>query len=273
MQQQLMAATPIVPTHRVAPDTYVVPQLNQTPVGYTFLNSLVITGEQPVIVDTGAAAFREQWLEQVFGLVEPEDVRYVFLSHDDIDHTGNLLPVLELCPNAELVTNWFTVERMSAAHRLPLDRLRWVNDGDSFDAGDRTLVAIRPPYYDSPTTRGLYDAKTGVYWASDCFAAPVPFPVEDGADVPDEAYRGGFLAANRLIAPWFQDVDPAKMNAKIDRLQALGPRTIASGHGPTIHGRTIEKAYALLRDLPALDAFQEPTQAQLEQMRAAMMAA
>ena len=54
------------------------------------LNSLVIQGPEPVIVDTGAALLREQWAEQVFGLVEPDAVRWIFLSHDDADHTGNL---------------------------------------------------------------------------------------------------------------------------------------------------------------------------------------
>ena len=74
-----------------------------------------------------------------FGLVDPADVRWVFLSHDDSDHTGNLAPVLDLCPNATLVTSWFANERMSGDLVVPPHRQRWVNDGESFDAGDRTL--------------------------------------------------------------------------------------------------------------------------------------
>jgi hypothetical protein len=101
----------------------------------------------------------------------------------------------------------------------------------------------------------------------------VPFPVEDAADVPEEAYRGGFLAANRLIAPWFRYADPSKMDAAIDRLRALDIRAIATGHGPAVFGRAIQKGYALLRELPNLEAFAEPTQQDLEHMRAALNAA
>ena len=127
---------------------------------FVYLNSMVILGEEPVIVDTGTPANRKQWLEDVFSLVEPEDVRWVFLSHDDVDHSGNLDQVMTACPNAKLVCNWAMVERHTNCFNFPLDRCRWVMDGESFDVGDRTLQAVRPPVYDSPTTRGLFDPTT-----------------------------------------------------------------------------------------------------------------
>ena len=65
-----------------------------------YLNSMVIRGAEPVIVDTGTPANRRQWLEDVFAIVEPEDVRWIFLSHDDVDHSGNLDEVFAACPNA-----------------------------------------------------------------------------------------------------------------------------------------------------------------------------
>jgi glyoxylase-like metal-dependent hydrolase (beta-lactamase superfamily II) len=116
---------------------------------------------EPVIVDTGAPVHREQWLEKVFSVVEPEDVRWIFLSHDDGDHTGGLLDVLERCPQATLVTNFFSVERLALEKpALPLERMRWVEPGGSFDAGDRVLHLFRPPIFDGPTSRGLFDPKT-----------------------------------------------------------------------------------------------------------------
>jgi flavorubredoxin len=64
-----------------------------------------------LIVDTGTPANRRQWLEEVFSLVEPEDVGCIFLSHDDVDHTGNLDEALSVCSNATVVCNWAMVER------------------------------------------------------------------------------------------------------------------------------------------------------------------
>jgi flavorubredoxin len=119
------------------------------------LNTMVIRGAEPVVVDTGMAENRDQYLADVFSLVEPEDIRWVFISHDDVDHTGNLNALMERAPNATLVINWFMTTRMGASLEVPPTRQRWVGDGEGLDVGDRVLQAVRPPIFDSPTTRGL----------------------------------------------------------------------------------------------------------------------
>ncbi len=149
-----VAPTTYVPPTKVAADTYMIHQV-QPATGaplYVYINSMVILGAEPVIVDTGTPANRKQWLEDVFSLVEPEDVRWIFLSHDDVDHTGNLDEALTACLNAKLVCNWAMVERHTNCFDFPLERCLWVMDGEAFSAGDRTLVAVRPPVFDSPTT-------------------------------------------------------------------------------------------------------------------------
>ena len=61
--------------------------------GHFPMNSMVIRGVEPVLVDCGAPAVRPQWLEAAWSVVDPIDVRWVFLTHDDRDHSGNLLPI------------------------------------------------------------------------------------------------------------------------------------------------------------------------------------
>ena len=193
-------------TEEIAPDTHVVRQLSgegTAPVA-VHVNTMVITGEEPVIVDTGPSLTRSGWLEHAFAVVDPADVRWVYLSHDDVDHAGNVLEVLDRCPHATLVTNWFSVERMAADTPLPLDRMVWVNDGESFRAGDRELVAVTPPVYDSPTTRGLFDASTGVYWAADALGSPVTHQVDDIRDLDPGFFREAFLGQQLMISPWMQ---------------------------------------------------------------------
>ena len=82
-------------------------------------------------------------MDAVFSIVEPEDVRWIYLSHEDHDHIGNLRRDARRCPNATLVTTWFMVERLHATTTLPIERMRWVNDGERFSAGDRTLTCRR----------------------------------------------------------------------------------------------------------------------------------
>jgi flavorubredoxin len=260
-----------VAPYRVADGTWVVPQLMEAPpVGLFYLNSLVIQGREPVIVDTGTLINRDQWLEHVFSLVDPADVRWVFLSHDDADHTGNLVPVLEACPNAVLVTTWFGVGRMVDRYEIPMDRVRFVRDGDRLDAGDRTLTAVRPPLFDNPTTRGLFDAKTGVYWASDAFCMSVPHAAEDVAALDRKVAQEALLLGARLISPWHCWLDPAKWNVHLERVRSVPIDTIASCHAPAIRGgEDIDWAFELLRSAPELDPWSEFSQQDLDNWMAA----
>ena len=80
--------------------------------------------------DTGFSSNRDQYLEDVFSIVEPEDIRWVFISHDDVDHTGNVNELMALAPNATLVVNWFMWERMGSTLEVPMHRQRWLGDGE-----------------------------------------------------------------------------------------------------------------------------------------------
>jgi len=144
-------------------------------------------------------------------------VRWIFISHDDIDHAGNLAVLMELCPKAIVLTSWFAVGRMISTDGidLPMHRIRFVNDGDEVDIGDRKLRALLPPIFDNPTTRGVYDPSTGFYWASDCFGAPVPGFVPEADDVPAADWREGFLMLHRMLSPWHTMLDHRRYGAAV----------------------------------------------------------
>jgi hypothetical protein len=111
---------------------------------------------------------------------------------------------------------------------LPMDRVRFVNDGDAVDVGDRVLRAVLPPIFDNPTTRGLFDPTTGFFWGGDCFAAPVPDLICEADDVPADLWREGFLGLHRMLAPWHTMLDHRRFGVIVDRVQSLGI-TVAAG--------------------------------------------
>lgn len=253
---------------RIADDVFLIRQLEGegTQPMCLAVNSLVIAGDEPVIVDTGAKSNRERWLEDVFSIVRPRDVRWIFISHDDVDHLGNLAPVLERCTNATLLVNWLTVQRTAAEIRLPLKRMRWIDDGDHFEAGNRMLVALRPPTFDSPTTRGLFDTRSRVYWATDSFGALVPHHVDAAADLSLEAFQTGFTWFNRTMAPWVAIADERKFGDSVKAVRALDAACIATCHGPVIRREETETAFTLMERMPTVPAMPLRGQAQLEAM-------
>ena len=259
--------------YQVADETFVIPWiLEAPPVGFFPMNSMVIRGSEPMIVDTGAPANREEWLRNVASVVDLDDVRWIFLSHDDRDHSGNLLAALEACPNATLLTTWFMVGRMFEEWPTPLERCRFLNDGESFEAGDRTLTALRPPLFDNPTTRGLFDHRTGVFWSVDTFATNLPRPMVDARELSEGDFADGQSLGARLVAPWHEWLDEAKFHAHVDKTQALPITVLAGCHTPAIAGPRVEHAFELLRRVPSADPWPEFTQADLEQWMAGPLA-
>lgn len=270
-------AEPVPPKPRhlpveIAPETYVITDTageGVEPVT-VHMNSLLIRGEQPIVVDTGVASNRDRFLDDVFGLVDPHDVRWVFLSHDDVDHYGNVDAVMDACPNATLVTSWFMTQRLVDELHVAANRWRWLTDGEALDVGDRVLTAFRPPLYDSPTTRGLFDHSTGVYWASDCFAAAVPKGTSFVEELDRDVWSSGFAAFNAMNSPWVSLVDRDRWAVECRRLSDLPVAAIASTHGPTIEASDLGWAFELLAQMPDEVAPPQPDQSVLDAIVAAM---
>lgn len=263
-----------LPPFEVAPETFVL-RAAQPAFGAPLsvaLNSLVIRGAEPLVLDTGTRSNREAWLADLTSIVDPDDVRWVLLSHDDEDHTGNLAPVLDLCPNATLVTTWAATERMGGSLSVPPERLRWVDDGEQLDIGDRVLQAWRPPVYDSPTTRAVFDPTTRVLWASDAFATPMPSePAERVDDMPAELWAEGMaMFHHHALCPWVAIVDRGAFAANVDRLRALEPAAITGAHTPLITDDAISTAFDLLAGLPDVTPPPHPDQ---QALNAALTAA
>lgn len=269
MQAEIPPTTP----QEIAPETWLIP--NRVAAGdgaYLPVNSMVIRGAEPVIVDTGAPIHRDLWKDKTFSLVEPSDVRWIFLSHDDGDHTGSLLDTLELCPNATLVANFFIVERLAFEYELPLQRMRWLSEGDSLDVGDRTLHLFKPPIFDGPTTRGIFDPSTATMWAVDSFAALVTEGVYDAHDVPADLYDESFAEFNSMISPWHQWLDPVAYGRHADSVEAMGLLTVASAHGPTLTGDFIHDAFDRVRGMAGQPILPGPGAEALDDMIADLLA-
>jgi flavorubredoxin len=257
----------------IAADTWLIPTLAAEPSGSFFgAHSLVITGREPVVIDTGCALVRDQWMASLTRVVDPADVRWVVVSHDDHDHIGNLPLILEHCPNATLVCNFSIVARLMGDVELPLDRMRWIDPGGTLDAGDRTLHFVRPPIFDSPATRGVFDDATGVLWAADSFGTFFPGEVYDADDVPTDLYDVSFELLNTWNTPWLEWVDTDRFRRHVAATAQLPLQVVASAHGPVHRGARIADAFARTLALAGRPVAPTPGQDVLDQLLSAVLA-
>src|SRR4051812_46537766 len=131
----------------VLPTDLVVPGVGTIPV-----YSYVLLSREPVLIDTGLGIDSPAFVDALRSVIDPAELRWIWLTHDDSDHTGSLQTLMELAPNAKLATHGLGALRMSTWFPLPLDRVHALALGDQLDVGDRTLRAVRPPTFDNPMT-------------------------------------------------------------------------------------------------------------------------
>lgn len=219
--------------YEIAEETFVIPgALPVAGVGYLPVNSMIIRGEEPLILDTMTGVQKEEFFEKAFSLVDPKDVKWIFVSHEDRDHTGNLGGLLEQCTNAKIITNFLGLGKLSEGFELDPHQVYFLNDGDSLDIGDRTIEAIRPPLFDSSATRGFFDSKTGTYFSADCFGTAVSEIVQYTDDMGPKDFEDGFFWMNRVNHVWFHHIPTSVIEETAVHIRRLDPQRIASAHGP-----------------------------------------
>ncbi|KCZ72113.1 putative flavoprotein [Candidatus Methanoperedens nitroreducens] len=256
--------------HQVAPDIDVLPaHFPILDMGFLPVNAFVIKAAEPVLVDTGMGMDSEEFMKALESVIDPQDLKWVWLTHDDADHTGSIRKVLEAAPTARLAVNALAMLRMSTTWQVPMDRACWLNSGDSISVGDRKLTAVRPPLFDNPTTIGIYDEKSETFFSSDCFGAIISSPVQDADEVQEVDLAQGMIGWASVDSPWVHTVEPSKFNQELDRIRQMAPRSILSTHLPPARSK-MEQFLKLLAAVPASEPFVAPDQAALEQILAQM---
>jgi hypothetical protein len=122
-----------------------------------------------------------------------------------------------------------------------------------------------------PTTRGLFDPTTGVYWAADGFASPMLTPVRDVEELDADFWLEGMAMFNQYVSPWITLTDDAKFQATVDRVEALGASRLVGCHTPVIGRSHIDWAMTATRRSPYATVAPEPDQAVLDQIQLSLI--
>ena len=239
--------------------------------GFLPVNAYLVHAEQPLLVDSGLPTSRPDFLRALWSQIEPADLRWIYLTHPDRDHTGSLVEILETAPHARLITTFLGLGILSLEYQISLDRIFLLNPGQSIDLGDRRLSAFRPPVYDSPATTGFYDLRTGTCFTSDCFGSPVASEDQAGVDdittLPAADLLAGQLLWATVDSPWVTSVDRAAFRASLQPLRQLDPSVVLCTHLPPAHAATA-KLLDTLETAPDANPFVGPDQAALEKLLA-----
>jgi flavorubredoxin len=235
------------------------------------VNAFVLDGAEPILVDTGPVIESEEFMAALRSVIDPGDIRWIWLTHTDFDHIGSLHRLLEENDRLKVITTFVGVGIMSLAAPLPMDRIHLVNPGQEITIGDRTLRALRPPAFDNPVTTGFFETSSKTLFSADCFGALLAEVPERADELSEEALHQGQVFWGTVDSPWLHRTDAAMLTKEVDTLRALEPDLVLSSHLPAAPGSMFDRLTANLEAVPAATPFVGPDQSALEAMLAEMM--
>jgi flavorubredoxin len=227
------------PSYSPADGIYVLPSAVPIPgLGRLPVNAFVIAAKEPVLVDAGLPFERDAFLAELDAVIDPPELRWIWLTHVDPDHTGALRALVDEIPHLGVITSYLGALKLQLVAPVSFDRLCVVAPGQSVDLGDRRLVAVRPPVFDAPETLGLFDGRAGALYTVDCFGAALDARVEDARTIPPAALAAAQRRWAMVDAPWLRLVDRGAFARALDEVRTLAPALLLGSHLPPAPGLT-----------------------------------
>jgi len=189
----------------------------------TSYNAYFIQGkEKNVLLDTVDPS---QWDTLRDQLEELPAVDYVIHHHGEQDHSGSLPMVLEMYPDAKVVTNekckGLLLEHLYVAE----NRFKVIGDGDTLPLGGKTLRFIFTPWVHWPETFTTYLEEDKILFSCDFFGSHL---------ATTDMFAGPAVAqgpAKRYYAEIMMPFAPL-VAKNVDKVAEQKIRIIAPSHGP-----------------------------------------
>ncbi|MEA5553549.1 diflavin flavoprotein [Anabaena cylindrica UHCC 0172] len=207
----------------------------------TTYNSFLIRGEQIALVDTSHEKFRQLYFDTLTGLINPEEINYLIISHTEPDHSGLVKDLLQMAPDITVVGSKVAIQFLEDLVHRPFKR-RIVKNGDRLDLGNgHEFEFVIAPNLHWPDTIFSFDHKTQTLFTCDAFG--LHYCTESTFDDDLAAIAEDFkYYYDCLMGPNARSVLSAMK--RMAELKTI--KMIATGHGPLLY-HNVEELTGLYR--------------------------
>jgi len=189
-------------------------------------NAYLIIDEKITLIDTVKAHFSKEMFKRISGVIDPSKIDYVVSNHVEMDHSGALPELMEIAPNATVIT-CHAGEKGLKAHYKKDWNFKIVNSGDSINLGKRSLQFIPTPMVHWPDNMLTYLPEENILFSNDAFgqhlASSARFDDEYPFDIIMHEARKYYA---NIVLPYSKQVQKALIDAS-----GLNIEIIAPSHG------------------------------------------
>lgn len=218
----------------------------ETQYGTTY-NSYFINAEKKTIIDTVKTNFKEEYIDKIKSVVNPEEIEVIIVNHTEPDHSGNLAALLELAPNATVFGSKIALTYLGEIMNKPFNSCV-VKDGDIISLGNKTVQIINAPNLHWPDSIYTYLVEDKILFTCDSFGAHYcDAKMFDDVIIDKTNYNKAFKYYFDVILKPFSSF----MLKAIERIKPLEIEMICPGHGPILRSgwkEAVEKSEQLSND-------------------------
>ena len=132
-------------------------------------NAYLIMDERITLIDTCKGTFADDLIERISDIVDPSRIEYVVSNHVEQDHSGAIPRVMELAPNATIITSDPHGLKGLTAHYGSDYNYRAVKTGDTLRIGKRTLTFTATVMVHWPDNMVTYSDYDKILFSNDAF--------------------------------------------------------------------------------------------------------
>lgn len=190
-------------------------------------NAYLIIDEKITLVDTVKHYMFDEMLERIKKIVDPAKIDIIVSNHVEMDHSGCLTKMLEICPKAVVVTSINGEKGLKKHYDTSKWNLKIVNSGDTLNIGKRSMTFVHIAMVHWPDSMVTYIPEEKLLLPNDAFGQHVAsnerFDDELGWDTARE--EAAKYYAN-IVLPFGAQVTKA-----LETVATLDIDMIAPSHG------------------------------------------
>ncbi len=131
-------------------------------------NAYLIVDEKITLIDTVKGYLTKELIERIADIIDPKKIDYVVSNHVEMDHSGAMPEVMEMLPNATVITS-AAGEKEHRLHYKKDWKFQIVKSGDTLNIGKRNLHFVMTPMVHWPDNMVTYCPEEKILFSNDAF--------------------------------------------------------------------------------------------------------
>ncbi|MBP7460030.1 MAG: FprA family A-type flavoprotein [Candidatus Delongbacteria bacterium] len=189
-------------------------------------NAYLIMDEKITLIDTVKHYLADELLERISHVVDPARIDLVISNHVEMDHSGSLPRIMDLLPQAQLVTSPSGEKGLRAHYRKDWN-FKIVKSGESVNLGKRSIQFVHTPMVHWPDNMVSYCPEEKILFSNDAFGQHIASSERFDDELPLDMVMGEARKyyAN-IVLPYGEQVQKA-----LGALAGIPIDMIAPSHG------------------------------------------